>query len=204
MRVLVGLGNPGERYKRNRHNVGFMVVDEIMRRHESGLHRLRFHRGVGAGGRIGDERVLLIKPDTYMNESGQAVAEQTRFYRLEPADVIVFHDELDLAPGKMRVKIGGSDAGHNGLRSITAHIGSEYKRVRIGIGHPGHKDLVHDYVLNDFAKSERPWVETLCDVIADNAGLLVAGADSSFQNKVHLAMQAKGFGGTTSDVDEPD
>jgi PTH1 family peptidyl-tRNA hydrolase len=104
----------------------------------------------------------------------------------------------------MRVKIGGSDAGHNGLRSITAHIGSEYKRVRIGIGHPGHKDLVHDYVLNDFAKSERPWVETLCDVIADNAGLLVAGADSSFQNKVHLAMQAKGFGGTTSDVDEPD
>jgi PTH1 family peptidyl-tRNA hydrolase len=204
MRVLVGLGNPGERYKRNRHNVGFMVVDEIMRRHESGLHRLRFHRGVGAGGRIGDERVLLIKPDTYMNESGQAVAEQTRFYRLEPADVIVFHDELDLAPSKMRVKIGGSDAGHNGLRSITAHIGSEYKRVRIGIGHPGHKDLVHDYVLNDFAKSERPWVETLCDVIADNAGLLVAGADSSFQNKVHLAMQAKGFGGTTSDVDEPD
>jgi peptidyl-tRNA hydrolase, PTH1 family len=204
MRVLVGLGNPGERYKRNRHNVGFMVVDEIMRRHESGLHRLRFHRGVGAGGRIGDERVLLIKPDTYMNESGQAVAEQTRFYRLEPADVIVFHDELDLEPGKMRVKIGGSDAGHNGLRSITAHIGSEYKRVRIGIGHPGHKDLVHDYVLNDFAKSERPWVETLCDVIADNAALLVAGADSSFQNKVHLAMQAKGFGGTTSDVDEPD
>jgi PTH1 family peptidyl-tRNA hydrolase len=204
MRVLVGLGNPGERYKRNRHNVGFMVVDEIMRRHESGLHRLRFHRGVGAGGRIGDERVLLIKPDTYMNESGQAVAEQTRFYRLEPADVIVFHDELDLAPGKMRVKIGGSDAGHNGLRSITAHIGSEYKRVRIGIGHPGHKGLVHDYVLNDFAKSERPWVETLCDVIADNAALLVAGADSSFQNKVHLAMQAKGFGGTTSDVDAPD
>jgi peptidyl-tRNA hydrolase, PTH1 family len=204
MRVLVGLGNPGERYKRNRHNVGFMVVDEIMRRHESGLHRLRFHRGVGAGGRIGDERVLLIKPDTYMNESGQAVAEQTRFYRLEPADVIVFHDELDLAPGKMRVKIGGSDAGHNGLRSITAHIGSEYKRVRIGIGHPGHKDLVHDYVLNDFAKSERPWVETLCDVIADNAGLLVAGADSSFRNKVHLAMQAKGFGGTTSDADTSD
>ena len=204
MRVLVGLGNPGERYKRNRHNVGFLVVDEIMRRHESGLHRLRFHRGVGAGGRIGDERVLLIKPDTYMNESGQAVAEQTRFYRLEPADVIVFHDELDLAPGKMRVKIGGSDAGHNGLRSITAHIGSEYKRVRIGIGHPSHKDLVHDYVLNDFAKSERPWVETLCDVIADNAGLLVAGADSSFQNKVHLAMQAKGFGGTTSDADAPD
>jgi len=147
---------------------------------------------------------LWIKPDTYMNESGQAVAEQTRFYRLEPADVIVFHDELDLAPGKMRVKIGGSDAGHNGLRSITAHIGSEYKRVRIGIGHPGHKDLVHDYVLNDFAKSERPWVETLCDVIADNAALLVAGADSSFQNKVHLAMQAKGFGGTTSDADAPD
>ena len=204
MRVLVGLGNPGERYKRNRHNVGFMVVEEIMRRHQSALHRLRFHRGVGAGGRIGDERVLLIKPDTYMNESGQAVAEQTRFYRLEPADVIVFHDDLDLAPGKVRVKIGGSDAGHNGLRSITSHIGNEYKRVRIGIGHPGHKDLVHDYVLSDFAKGERPWVEALCNVVADHAALLVAGADSSFQNKVHLAMQAEGFGGPSPGADAPD
>jgi PTH1 family peptidyl-tRNA hydrolase len=204
MRVLVGLGNPSERYKRNRHNVGFMVVEEIMRRHQSALHRLRFHRGVGAGGRIGDERVLLIKPDTYMNESGQAVAEQTRFYRLEPAAVIVFHDDLDLAPGKVRVKIGGSDAGHNGLRSITSHIGNEYKRVRIGIGHPGHKDLVHDYVLSDFAKSERPWVEALCNVVADHAALLVAGADSSFQNKVHLAMQAKGFGGPSPGADAPD
>ena len=204
MRVLVGLGNPGERYKRNRHNVGFMVVDEIIRRHLNALRPLRFRRGAGAEGKIGAERVLLVKPDTYMNESGLAVAEQTRFYRLEPADVIVFHDELDLAPGKVRVKIGGSDAGHNGLRSITAHIGNGYKRVRIGIGHPGHKDLVHNYVLNDFAKIERPWVEALCEVIADNAGLLVEGADSSFQNKVHLAMQAKGFGGPAADADAPE
>jgi PTH1 family peptidyl-tRNA hydrolase len=128
-----------------------------------------------------------------MNESGRAVAEAAGFYKLDLASIVVFHDEIDLAPGKVRVKTGGGIAGHNGLRSISAQVGNDYRRVRIGVGHPGVKELVHGYVLNDFAKSERPWVEALCDIIADNAGLLAKGEDASFQNKVHLALQAKGF-----------
>jgi peptidyl-tRNA hydrolase, PTH1 family len=193
MRLLVGLGNPGARYSGNRHNIGFMAVEAIARRHAIGPWRRRFH-GVAAEGPVGGERALLLLPGTYMNDSGLAVADAARFYKLEPGNVIVLHDELDLAPGKVRVKVGGGVAGHNGLRSITAHIGNEYRRVRIGIGHPGDKDLVLNYVLADFAKSERPWVEALCDAIADNAELIVKGADSTFQNRVHLAMQAKGFG----------
>jgi peptidyl-tRNA hydrolase, PTH1 family len=193
MRLLVGLGNPGARYAGNRHNIGFMVVDTIARRHGIGPWRRRFH-GVAAEGTIGAARALLLLPGTYMNESGLAAADAMRFYKLELPDVIVVHDELDLEPGKVRVKVGGGVAGHNGLRSITAHIGNDYKRVRIGVGHPGDKDLVLNHVLNDFAKSERPWVEALCDVIADNAELLLTGADATFQNKVHLTMQAKGFG----------
>jgi PTH1 family peptidyl-tRNA hydrolase len=122
------------------------------------------------------------------------VAEAARFYQLGPADIVVFHDELELAPGKLRVKTGGGNAGHNGLRSISSHIGNDYKRVRLGIGHPGQKHLVEPYVLNDFAKSERPWVETLCELVADNVALLAEGKDSTFQNKVHLGMAAKGFG----------
>ena len=125
--------------------------------------------------------------------SGRAVAEAANFYKLGVPDIVVLHDEIDLAPGKVRVKTGGGNAGHNGLRSISSHIGNDYRRVRIGVGHPGAKELVHGYVLNDFAKSERAWVEALCDVMADNAGLLAKGEDASFQNKVHLAMQAKGF-----------
>jgi PTH1 family peptidyl-tRNA hydrolase len=139
------------------------------------------------------ERALLLLPGTYMNDSGRAVAEAAHFYKLGLSDIIVFHDEIDLAPGKLRVKTGGGIAGHNGLRSISAHIGNEYRRVRIGVGHPGVKDLVHPYVLNDFAKDERPWVEALCALVADNAELLAKGQDASFQNKVHLGMQAKGF-----------
>ncbi|MBV8511941.1 MAG: aminoacyl-tRNA hydrolase [Xanthobacteraceae bacterium] len=193
MRLLVGLGNPGARYAGNRHNIGFMVVEAIARRHSIGPWRRRFH-GVAAEGPVGGERALLLLPGTYMNDSGLAVADAARFYKLDAGNIIVVHDELDLAPGKVRVKVGGGAAGHNGLRSITAHIGNDYKRVRIGVGHPGDKDLVLNYVLADFAKSERPWVETLCDVIADNAELIVRGADSTFQNRVHLAMQAKGFG----------
>ena len=193
MRLLVGLGNPGARYAGNRHNIGFMVVEAIARRYALGPWRRRFH-GVAAEGPVGGERVLLLLPGTYMNDSGLAVADAARFYKLDSGNVIVVHDELDLAPGKVRVKVGGGAAGHNGLRSITAHIGNDYKRVRIGVGHPGDKDLVLNYVLADFAKSERPWVEALCDVIADNAELIVKGADSTFQNRVHLAMQAKGFG----------
>jgi len=192
MRLFVGLGNPGTQHVANRHNIGFMVVQAIARRHNIGPWRRRF-QGVACEGPIGGERVLLLLPGTYMNESGRAVAEAMHFYKLGLDDALVFHDELDLPPGKVRVKLGGGVAGHNGLRSISAHIGNDYRRVRIGIGHPGVKDLVHNYVLSNFAKSDREWVEALCDFIADNAGLLAKGEDNSFQNKVHLAMDAKGF-----------
>src|SRR5215470_3707126 len=200
MRLLVGLGNPGTRHAGNRHNIGFMVVEAIARRHGIGPWRRRF-QGVACEGPIGTERALLLLPGTYMNESGRAVAEATHFYKLPIDDVVVFHDELDLPPGKLRVKIGGGNAGHNGLRSITAHIGNDYRRVRIGIGHPGVKDLVQPYVLSDFAKSDRDWVEALRDVVADNAELIARGEDASFQNKVHLAMQAKGMAPVQPDDD---
>ena len=190
--LFVGLGNPGAEYAGNRHNVGFMAVDAIRRRHGMGSWRRRF-QGVAAEGPIGSQRVLLLLPGTYMNESGRAVAEAAHFYKLGVEDLVVFHDELDLPPGKVRVKTGGGVAGHNGLRSISAHIGNDYRRVRIGIGHPGVKELVYPYVLSDFAKSERPWVEALCDAIADNAELLARAEDASFQNRIHLAMDAKGF-----------
>jgi peptidyl-tRNA hydrolase, PTH1 family len=198
MLLLVGLGNPGSRYAGNRHNIGFMAVDAIAKRHNIAPWR-RKYQGVAVEGTIAGERVLLLLPGTYMNESGRAVQEAARFHKIEPGQIIVFHDEIELAPGKLRVKLGGGNAGHNGLRSITAHLGNDYKRVRIGIGHPGDKNLVERYVLQDFAKSERPWVEALCDVIADNAALLVEGKDASFQNKVHLGMEAQGFG----DKEEP-
>ena len=193
MLLFVGLGNPGSRYAGNRHNIGFMVVEAIAQRHNLGPWRKRF-QGATAEGPIGSERVLLLLPGTYMNESGRAVAEAAHFYKLDVGQVVVFHDEIDLAPAKVRVKVGGGVAGHNGLRSITAHIGNDYRRVRIGVGHPGVKELVHAHVLSDFAKSERPWVVALCEIIADSAALLVKGQDASFQNKVHLAMQAQGFG----------
>jgi PTH1 family peptidyl-tRNA hydrolase len=189
MRLFVGLGNPGSRYAGNRHNIGFMVADEIARAHRAQPWRRRF-QGQSADLVLGSEKVLLLKPETYMNESGRAVAEAIRFFKLTLADLVVFHDELDLAPGKLRVKTGGGNAGHNGLRSITALCGNDYKRVRLGIGHPGHKDLVHGYVLNDFAKSERPWVDDLVRACADHAALLAVGDDASFQNRVHLATEA--------------
>jgi PTH1 family peptidyl-tRNA hydrolase len=192
MLLIVGLGNPGPGYAGNRHNIGFMAVDAIAKRHRIGPFRRRF-QGVSAEGPLEGERVLLLLPGTYMNESGRAVAEAVNFYKLGLPDIVVLHDEIDLEPGKVRVKTGGGSAGHNGLRSISSHVGNDYRRVRIGVGHPGVKELVHGYVLNDFAKSERDWVETLCGLIADNAGLLAKGQDASFQNKVHLAMQAKGF-----------
>src|SRR5438067_9908157 len=172
-----------------------MVVQAIAKHHKIGPWRRRF-QGVATESPIASERVLLLLPGTYMNESGRAVAEAARFYKLDGEGVVVFHDEIDLAPGKVRLKRGGGIAGHNGLRSISAHIGNEYRRVRIGVGHPGVKELVHPHVLSDFAKSELPWVEALCGIIADNAELLAKGQDASFQNKVHLAMQAKGFGDT--------
>jgi PTH1 family peptidyl-tRNA hydrolase len=193
MLLLVGLGNPGERYVGNRHNVGFMVVEEIAKRHGLPPWRRRF-AGVATEGAIAGTRALLLLPGTFMNESGRAVAEAAHFYKLPLSDVTVFHDEIDLPPAKLRVKTGGGVAGHNGLRSISEHIGNDYRRVRVGVGHPGSKDLVQHYVLSDFAKSERGWLEALLAIIADNADLIVRGEDASFQNKVHLAMLAKGFG----------
>jgi len=155
---------------------------------------------VAAEGQIDGERVILLLPGTYMNDSGLAVAEAAHFYKIDVGHIVVFHDEIDLPPAKVRVKTGGGIAGHNGLRSISSHVGNDYRRVRIGVGHPGVKELVYPYVLGDFAKAERPWVEALCDIIAANAAIIVKGEDSTFQNKVHLAMQAKGFG----DVPGPD
>jgi peptidyl-tRNA hydrolase, PTH1 family len=198
MWLMVGLGNPGPSYAGNRHNIGFMAVEEIAKRHGFAPWRRRF-QGVTCEGPIGSERALLLLPGTFMNESGRAVAEAAHFYKLPLDAVTVFHDEIDLRPAKVRVKVGGGIAGHNGLRSISEHIGNDYRRVRIGVGHPGDKNLVQHYGLNDFAKSERPWVEALIDILADNVDLIARGEDASFQNKVHLAMVAKGFGDDTKD-----
>ena len=203
MLLLVGLGNPGARYAGNRHNVGFLAVQEIAKRHGLGPWRRRF-AGVACEGPLGGVRTLLLLPGTYMNESGRAVAEAAHFYKLSPADIAVFHDEIDLPPGKVRVKIGGGIAGHNGLRSISEHIGNDYRRVRIGVGHPGDKDMVQHYVLNDFAKSDRGWGDALVAIIGENAELIARGQDASFQNKVHLAMVAKGFGQPERDEDVND
>jgi peptidyl-tRNA hydrolase, PTH1 family len=192
MRLFVGLGNPGAKFGGHRHNIGFTAVDEIARRHGFAPWRRRF-QGETAEGTLERERVVLLKPMTFMNESGRAVQEAANFFKLNPGEITVFQDELELPPAKVRVKAGGGIAGHNGLRSITSHIGNDYCRVRLGIGHPGVKELVHSYVLSDFFKEERPWVDALREAIADNAGLLATGRDSAFQNKVHLAMQAKGF-----------
>jgi PTH1 family peptidyl-tRNA hydrolase len=201
MRLFVGLGNPGAKYAHNRHNIGFMAVDEIARRHGFSPWRRRF-QGETAEGTLDQERVILLRPLTFMNDSGRSVKEALEYSELGLPDLVVFHDEIELPPSKLRVKIGGSDAGHNGLRSISSHVGNEYKRVRLGVGHPrdwlgpGHpslKDVVHRHVLSDFAKADRPWVEALLEAIADNAGLLATNRDSTLQNKVHLAMQAKGF-----------
>ena len=200
MLLFVGLGNPGARHAGNRHNIGFMAVDAIAKRHGFAPWRRRFH-GVATEGTLGSEKVLLLLPGTFMNESGRAVAEAANFYKIDLSGIVVVHDEIELPPGKVRVKVGGGIAGHNGLRSISAHIGNDYKRVRIGVGHPGDKDLVHTHVLSDFAKSEKPWVEALCETVAENAGLLARGEDASFQNKVHLSMDAKGFGKDGQDKD---
>ena len=171
MQIFVGLGNPGAKYAQNRHNIGFMALDEIANAHGFGPWKSRF-QGLVSEGRFGSDKVVLIKPETFMNLSGQSVGEAMRFYKLTPDDITVFHDELDLAPGKCRAKLGGGHAGHNGLRSIHAHIGPEYHRIRLGIGHPGHKDAVARYVLNDFAKAEAGWLDDLLRGIADGAPAL--------------------------------
>lgn len=183
MQLFVGLGNPGAKYARNRHNIGFMAMDAIAADHGFGPWRAKF-RGRVAEGLLGGEKVLLLKPETFMNLSGEAVAEAARFYKLAPGDVTVFHDELDLAPRKMRVKRGGGHAGHNGLRSIHAHLGPDYARVRLGIGHPGHKDRVAGYVLQDFAKADAGWLDDLMRGISDGASWLAQGKPDRFQNAV--------------------
>lgn len=187
MKLFVGLGNPGGQYARNRHNIGFMAVDRIAADHGFSPWKKGFH-GLVAEGRLGAEKVLLLKPETFMNLSGQAVQAAATFYKVPPADIVVFHDELDLAPGKLRVKQGGGHAGHNGLRSIHAHLGEGYGRVRIGIGHPGHKDAVAGYVLHDFAKADQEWIEDLLRGMSDGAAALAAGDGARFQNAVALRM----------------
>ena len=187
MFLLVGLGNPGTKYAGNRHNIGFMAVDEIVRRHGFSSWRKRF-KGEVSEGTLGAEKVLVLKPLTFMNESGQSVGEAIRFLDLEPEKVIVIYDELDLEPGKVRVKLGGGAAGHNGIRSISSHISPYYVRVRLGIGHPGDKNLVYPHVLSDFAKSDKAWVEPLVEAVAEQAASLIEGDYAKFQNKVHLAL----------------
>lgn len=193
MLLFAGLGNPGAKYAGNRHNIGFMAVDALVRRHGLSPWRRRF-QGAVSEGEIAGEKVIALLPETFMNESGRAVAEAMRFYKIPLDKVFVFHDELDLPPAKIRTKKGGGNAGHNGLRSITAQCGNEYWRVRLGIGHPGDKTLVHAYVLNDFAKSEKPWVDTVCTACADHADLLAGGRPDEFQNRCHLFLEAQGFG----------
>jgi peptidyl-tRNA hydrolase, PTH1 family len=187
VKLVVGLGNPGPKYERTRHNIGFMAVDEIARFHGFRSPREKFN-GLICEGEIGGERVVALKPMTFMNNSGESVAPAARFYKIEPADVIVIHDELDLAEGKLRVKRGGGAAGHNGLRSIDAHLGAEYWRMRLGIGHPGRKDLVLTYVLQNFLPEETVWLDKLIPALAAALPLFLAGQDSAFMSKVGLLI----------------
>ena len=188
MRLLVGLGNPGPGYAGNRHNIGAMAADAICRRHGFRPWKARFH-GLAAEGIADGVKIVALKPKTYMNRSGEAVAAAQRFYKIEPADVIVVYDEIDLKPGQIRVKKGGGAAGHNGIRSIDDYIGPDFWRIRLGIGHPGAPELVHNYVLQDFPKAERPWLEKLLDAVAEAFPLMAAGDESRFANKVVLAIQ---------------
>jgi PTH1 family peptidyl-tRNA hydrolase len=190
MLLIVGLGNPGAQYARQRHNVGFMAADVIHRRHGLAPWRRRF-QGEISEGTLAGEKVLLLKPQTYMNDSGRSVQETAHFYKLAPAEILVIHDEVDLPPGKTRMKVGGGAAGHNGLRSIDAAIGDGYRRLRIGVGHPGVKEAVPHYVLHDFAKADTAWLVPLLDAIADNAALLAEGKDQTFANRLHAAAAAR-------------
>jgi PTH1 family peptidyl-tRNA hydrolase len=189
MRLFVGLGNPGSKYANNRHNIGFMAVDEIARRHGFAPWRRRF-QGEASEGTLGGVKTLLLKPQTYMNRSGQAVGEAVGFFKLSPEAVLVIHDEVDLPPGKVRMKNGGGAAGHNGLRSISVAIGDGYRRLRIGVGHPGDGSRVPGYVLHDFAKADSAWLDPLIDAIAGHAPLLAEGKDSTFGNRLHEALRA--------------
>jgi PTH1 family peptidyl-tRNA hydrolase len=185
MNLFAGLGNPGAKYAGHRHNIGFMALDAIAEAHGFGPWKAKF-QGQCSEGRLGGEKVLLLKPETFMNLSGQSVAEAMRFYKLEPAALTVFHDELDLAPGKVKVKSGGGHAGHNGLRSLQAHLGPDFRRVRMGIGHPGHKDRVSGYVLHDFSRADRGWLDPLLEGIAAGAPELARGDAGRFLTAVAL------------------
>ena len=189
MLLFAGLGNPGGKYANNRHNVGFMAADAIARRHSFSPWSKKFQAEI-AEGRIGTEKVLLIKPQTFMNLSGQSVGEALRFYKLEPSAVTVFYDEIDLASGKVRVKTGGGAGGHNGIRSLDQHIGKDYRRVRIGVGHPGAREMVHGHVLGDFSKTDREWLDVLLEAVADNA-VMLGNDDNGFMNKVTLSLRDK-------------
>lgn len=187
MRLVVGLGNPGPKYEGNRHNIGFMAADEIARRHGFGAARARFH-GLAAEGTIAGEKIVLLKPQTYMNDSGRSVAAAMQFYKLSPENVIVIYDEIDLPFGKVRVKRGGGHGGHNGIRDVDACIGPEFWRVRLGVGHPGHKDLVHHYVLNDFTKAEREGARKMIEAVAEALPILIGGDENGFMNKVTVTL----------------
>ncbi len=187
MKLFTGLGNPGASHAGNRHNIGFMALDRIAADHSFGPWRAKF-QGLASEGVLGGEKIVLLKPQTYMNLSGQSVQAALAFYKLDPADLVVFHDELDLKPGQMRVKLGGGHAGHNGLRSIAQHLGPDYWRVRLGIGHPGHKDRVSGHVLSDFAKSEQDWLEALLAGLSDGAAMLAKGDSVGFANRVALRL----------------
>ncbi|MBL6952248.1 MAG: aminoacyl-tRNA hydrolase [Alphaproteobacteria bacterium] len=188
MLLLVGLGNPGDKYADNRHNIGFMAVDEIIRRHGFAPPRRRF-QGLTSEGTMAGQKVMVLKPMTFMNESGRSVGEAARFFKIDADHIVVFHDELDLAPGKLRVKNGGGLAGHNGLKSLAAHIGRDFRRVRLGVGHPGHKDKVLRYVLQNFAKADDTWLDPLLDAMAEAAPLLTSGDDAAFASKVALILK---------------
>ncbi|WP_319824477.1 aminoacyl-tRNA hydrolase [Thalassovita sp.] len=202
MQLWVGLGNPGTKYAGNRHNIGFMAVDRVADDHGFAPWRSKF-QGQLTEGRLGADKVILLKPETFMNLSGQSVGEAMRFYKLTPADVTVFHDELDLAPGKCRLKQGGGHAGHNGLRSIHQHIGDSYARVRLGIGHPGHKDRVAGYVLSDFAKADQDWLDDLLRGISDGAPALANGDGPKFLNAIAQRTAPARSSKTTAKPDAP-
>ena len=191
MLLLVGLGNPGSKYSRNRHNIGFMAIDRIAETHNFSPFRSKFQGQLSAG-RLGETKTLLLKPETYMNESGKSVAEAVRMIKLPLSNIVVFYDELDLVPGKLRMRTGGGLAGHNGLRSLKGHIGADFRRARLGIGHPGHKDLVLSHVLKDFSKADRDWLPDFLDALAEHAPLLAVndglGEDATYQNRVHLTF----------------
>lgn len=188
MKLLVGLGNPGSQYARNRHNVGFHTIDEIQSRHGFTPWRDRFHGQVSTGSIVG-QKIILLKPSTYMNDSGRSVGDAVRFFKIPIEEIVVFYDELDLVPGKVRIKAGGGAGGHNGIRSIDAHIGKEYQRVRIGIGHPGHKGLVSRYVLSDFSKADAIWLEPLLEDLADALPTLLNDGSANFMNKLALSQK---------------